>query len=79
MDTAELKKGSVVRVFRAWLEDWEEDMLRHDDPVAEARLLEKYKNLVFFDPDTQTTFTIHDKNLEYHRKKRRGGLMVDGR
>lgn len=74
VDTAELKKPAATRIFRAWVEDWEKELLQENDCVAEARLLEKYKNLVFFDPDNQTTFTIHDKNLEYQRKNRKKGI-----
>ena len=74
MDTGELKKPAATRIFRAWLEDWEEEMLRQNDPVAEAQLLEKYKNLVFHDPDNDTTYTVHDKNLEYHRRNKKKGI-----
>jgi hypothetical protein len=74
VNTAELKKPAATRIFRAWLEEWEEELLQQNDCVAEARLLEKYKNLVFYDPDNDTTYTVCDKNLEFHRKNKKKGI-----
>jgi len=68
VDIVELKKPAIHRIFRAWIEDWEKDLLLQNDCVAEARLLEKYKDLLFFDIDTNLTYRIWDKNLEFHRK-----------
>ena len=51
MDTSELKKKSAPCVFRAWLEDWEKPLIKQNDCVAKARLLQKYNNLIFKDPD----------------------------
>lgn len=72
-----MKEPSTHRIFRAWLEDWENEILRKQDCVCEARLLAKYKNLVFNDPDTGSTFTVYDRNMEFHRGKD-GGWMVIG-
>ena len=33
-------------------------LLQANDCVAEARILEKYKELVFYDPDTKKTFKV---------------------
>ena len=49
VDRAPLKEAGVVRIFRAWVEDWEEEDRKVNDCVAEARILTKYKNLVFHD------------------------------
>ena len=76
MNTDELKKPAAKRIFRGWIEDWETDLLMKNDPVAEAQLLEKYKGLVFMDPNYDTTYTIHDKNLEFQRRNRR--KKIDG-
>jgi hypothetical protein len=65
------------RVFRVWVEDWEKELLKNNDCVAEARLLEKYKGLVFFDPDNNCTYTVWNKNLEY-QKGGNGGWCVIG-
>ncbi|KAL9189824.1 hypothetical protein ACHAXT_009499 [Thalassiosira profunda] len=53
------------RLFHAWVEDWETGILQKNCPEAEARLLEKYKGLVFFDPDNKTNYSVHDKELEW--------------
>ncbi len=60
VSTRELKQP-VKRIFRAWVEDWEEADRKVNDCVAEARILAKYKNLVFHDPDTGGTFSIWEK------------------
>ena len=52
-------------IFRAWVEDWEEEARKKNDPVAEAQLLQNYKNLVFSDPDTGNMFSIWDQNMEF--------------
>ena len=39
-------------------------------------MLEKYKGLVFVDPNYGTMYTIHDKNLEFQRRNRR--KIIDG-
>ena len=76
MDTSELKKKSAPRVFRAWLEDWEKPLIKQNDCVAEARLLQKYKNLIFKDPDHEgVTWTVFGGHLEY-RSGRHGGWNV---
>ena len=50
--------------------------MKKNDCVAEARLLGKYKDLVFFDPDTQVNFTIHGDNLELRRGKDGGWNLI---
>ena len=49
VDTPVLKLGTSKRIFRAWVEDWEKTLLKINDVIAEVRLLEKYKDLVFYD------------------------------
>jgi hypothetical protein len=74
LDVDELKKPSTSRIYRAWLEDWEIELLQVNDCVAEACILEKYKDLVFYDPDTKKTFKVWGGNLEFHRGSRRTGI-----
>ena len=69
-----LKQSPASRIFRAWIEDWEKDLLQDNDCVAEAKILEKYKNLVFYDPDTELTYTTDDGGLEFHRKDRKRNI-----
>ena len=70
----QLKKPTITRIFCAWLEDWETELLQVNDCVAEARILEKYKDLMFFDPDTGKTFKAWGGNLEFHRGSQRTGV-----
>ena len=76
VDTSVLRQPVVQHIFRAWVEDWEQEDRRFNDPVAEARLLTKYKNLVFNDPDTGTTMSIWDKNMEFWRGKGNGWMVI---
>ena len=43
-----MKKPTITRIFCAWLEDWEKELLQVNDCVAEARILEKYEDVMFF-------------------------------
>ena len=52
----EMKEPASKRVFRAWVEDWEKEGQKVNCPAVEARFLEKYKNLVFKDPDYKVIF-----------------------
>ena len=41
--------------------------MRDNDAIMEARLLEKYKRLAFFDSDDRKTYTVAKENLEFRR------------
>jgi len=56
------------------VEDWEKDILKMNDCVAEARILEKYKGLVFWDPDTEANFTVHEETSDFTGVKMEGGI-----
>ncbi len=58
VNTGKLKEPAVQRIFRAWVEDWEEDARKKNDCVSEVLLLQKYKGLVFHDPDSGNDFCI---------------------
>ena len=75
VDLEALQRPASSRIFRAWVEDWEKEILLTNDCVVEARLLEKYKNLVFFDNNDQVTYTVFEKNLEFHRRNKRKGIV----
>ena len=68
VDTAALKKPASHRIFRAWMEDWEKEFLRKNT------VFEKYKNLVFHDPDTDSMF--HIAGLEFHTGRKGGWNLV---
>jgi hypothetical protein len=76
VDTEVLKVGDVERVFRAWVEDWEEEARRKNDCVSEAKLLAKYEGLVFSDPSTRKMFSIWNKHMEFHRGERNGWNLI---
>ena len=65
VDTMALKEPAVEHIFRAWVEDWEEEARKKNDCVEEAPLLTKYKGLVFNDPDSGSTFSVWDRNMEF--------------
>ncbi len=64
VDTGALKEPAVERIFRTWIKDWEEEARKKNE---EARLLTKYKGLVFNDPDSGSTFSVWDRNMEFRR------------
>lgn len=39
------------RIFKAWIEEWEWDLIRDNDEVSEQRLLAKYGGMRWHDPD----------------------------
>ena len=68
VDTIQLNQAATHRVFRAWVEDWEEEAIYKNFCVAEACLLENYRDLAFYDPDDKVTCTVYSKNLEWVKK-----------
>ena len=67
VDTTVLKLATSKRIFRVWVEDWEKPFLKINDGISEVRLLEKYKDLVFYDPDNECVYTVWHKNMEWQR------------
>ena len=65
------------RDFANYIEDWEITEIKKQTSTCEARLLEKYKGIRFFDEDYDdgTTFTICKENLEW-KKGKGGGWQV---
>ena len=74
VDSAALKEPVAQRIFRAYVEDWEEDERMNNNCVTEARFLAKYGGLVFLDPDRESEkmFTVYNKNMEFHRGRGNG-------
>jgi hypothetical protein len=71
-----LKEPAVQRIFGAWVEDWEEDAMKKNDCVSEAQLLQKYKGLVFHDPNSGNDFCTWPQNMEYRRGRGNGGFLL---
>lgn len=44
--------------------------------MAEAWILAKYRGLVFVDPDTEKTFSVYDKNMEFRRGRNNGWFVL---
>ena len=61
VDTTQLKLAKSKRIFRVWVEDWEKPLLKINEIIAEVRLLEKYKDLVLYDPDNDFVYTVWQK------------------
>jgi hypothetical protein len=45
--------GNRRRLFHAWYEEWEEELIHEKGPVAEARLYTKYEGMMWIDPDPE--------------------------
>ena len=58
VDTSILKEPAVQHIFCVWVEDWEVEARKNNDCVSETLLLQKYKGLVFRDPDSDNDFCI---------------------
>jgi hypothetical protein len=76
VDMGALKEPPIKYIFRAWVEDWEEEAWKKNDCVAKAQLLAKYKDLVFRDPDTGKSFLIWEHNMEFCWGRGNGWLLV---
>ena len=76
VDSDALKEPQVLRIFKAWVEDWEQEIRMRNDAVVEARLLQKYQSLVFLDPDTEKTFQVYQGNMEYRRGRGNGWFVL---
>ena len=69
-----MSEPANVRTFCGWIEDWERPLLVQNDPVAEAKLLAKYRGLRFYLPDDEVTYTIYGDNLEFQRGSKKKSL-----
>ena len=60
-----------ARILNAWIEDWESDILRTRDQENEQCLMQKYKNIRFFDDEDNQIYMIAPENLEFKGTTRR--------
>ena len=51
-------------------------MLKINDVIAEVRLLEKYKDLVFYDPENECVNTVWHKNMEWQSGQNGGWRLI---
>ena len=66
------------RLFRAWIEDWEYECIHHKDPVAEARLLQKYGGLRWIDPDENELCVADENQMEWQGGRNGAGWCILG-
>ena len=78
VDVSALKESPKTRTFRAWVEDWEKEQMFVNDPVAKARILNKYKGLVFYDQENGVRQVMSGTELEWRRKNMRDKNSYSG-
>ena len=64
------------RIFRAWIEHWEVNCIKKRGPLAEGRLLAKYKNLMLIDIDKmdgEHIWKINPRDMGWPIGKRSSG------
>ncbi len=76
VNTNILKEPAVGPIFCLWVEEWEEDARKKNDCVSEALLLQKYKGLVFHDPDSGHDFSIWHNNMEFRCGRGNGWFLL---
>ena len=76
VDTTQLKLVTSKRIFRVWVEYLEKPLLKINNVIAEVRLLEKYTDLVFYDPNNKCVYTVWHKNLEWQRERNGGWCLI---
>ncbi len=76
VNTDILKEPAVERIFRLWVEEWEGEARNKNYCVSEALLLQKYKGLVFRDPDSGNDFSIWQQNMEFRRGRGNGWILL---
>lgn len=69
-----LQKEKTARIFKAWEEEWEKLAITKRDPVNEAKLLQKYGGLQWYDFDSQMTFYSNEKELRWFKEPRKAGV-----
>lgn len=64
------------RHFNCWLEDWESENLKNNDVVVEAKLLRKYRDLQWYDPDQDVNFVVCSRRMHFSKTKGSRGWCV---
>ena len=77
MQSLQENEKTQKQKFRCWLEEWEKPLLKKNDCVVEVSFLNKYKDVVFRDIDTDTFIAIDNEGL-YFECGRKGGWTVLG-
>jgi hypothetical protein len=69
-----LPEPKKVRIFRSWEEDWEPEAVKKRDPVNEAKLLQKYGGLQWYDFDNKKTFYSNENEIRWFKEPRKAGV-----
>ena len=66
------------RYFCCWVEEWEKPFLKKNDPVARAKLSEKYRGLVlcYIDDVDKFLYTVYIVHMEYGKGKKGGWTVL---
>ena len=76
VNTIELKTLAPKHTFHVWIKEWEEDLLKKNDVVAEEWLLEKYKDLTLYDPANKCIYTVWHKHFEWQCRHNVGWCLI---
>ena len=53
------------RRFEAWMTAEDLERWKHNDPVAEEYLFQKFKGLCFYYPDKNAVYKVSESNIEW--------------
>lgn len=59
----------TTRIFRAWIENWEDECGPNGCPILEQHILRKYGGLKFVDPDGGKKFTVHEHRSSFQKER----------
>ena len=75
----ELPRAKPNRIFNAWIESWESEIVKNAHPTSGARFLIKYGNMVWTDPDNNNKlFTADAHNMIFQAGRSGCGWCVKG-
>lgn len=64
VDCNELSKSLLLKQrFCSWVEEWEKPLLVKNDIASITKLLQKYKSMVFNNPNDKMTYTAYEDKL----------------
>jgi hypothetical protein len=72
-DNEEKQSEKPTNIFKTWMEDWEEEAIKKQDPVSEAFFLRKYEGVQWFDPDNKLVYYSDKESLEWKQRTKNGG------
>ena len=66
------------RYFCCYIEDWEKPLLKNNEPVAKAKLSDKYQGLVFCDIDNvnKVMYTVSSGKMKYGLGRKCGWTVL---